>query len=97
MTVLVTGGTGFVGLNVVEQLAAEGHDIVALGHAAPPWHLPEPTRRRAEIVVGDVRSVDALEEALILAERSARFRGNQDDLARIAELRRRVRRDCQHV
>ena len=64
MTVLVTGGTGFVGLNVVERLAAEGYDIVALGHAAPPWHLPEPTRRRAEIVVGDVRSVDALEEAL---------------------------------
>jgi nucleoside-diphosphate-sugar epimerase len=64
MTVLVTGGTGFVGLNVVERLAAEGYDIVALGHAAPPWHLPEAARRRAEIVVGDVRSVDALEEAL---------------------------------
>lgn len=63
MTVLVTGGTGFVGLNIVERLAENGIDVIALGWAAPPWPLPYPTNH-CEIVVGDVRSVEAMESAL---------------------------------
>jgi len=64
MMVLVTGGTGFVGLNIVERLAAQGHDVIALGHAAPPSPLTEPVRRHGEVVIGDVCSLDALEQAL---------------------------------
>src|SRR5215208_6171649 len=64
MMVLVTGGTGFVGLNIVERLAAQGHDVIALGHAAPPSPLTEPVRRLGEVVIGDVCSLDALEQAL---------------------------------
>jgi nucleoside-diphosphate-sugar epimerase len=64
MIVLVTGGTGFVGLNLVERLVEGGHDVIALGHAPPPSRLTEPVRRRAEIAIGDVRSPEALEQAL---------------------------------
>jgi nucleoside-diphosphate-sugar epimerase len=64
MTVLVTGGTGFVGLNLVERLVERGQDVIAFGHAPPPWPLAEPVRQRTKIVIGDVRSLDALERAL---------------------------------
>jgi nucleoside-diphosphate-sugar epimerase len=64
MTVLVSGGTGFIGLNVVERLVERGHDVIALGQAPPPWPLPEATSRRSEIAIGDVRSLEALEQAL---------------------------------
>ncbi len=36
MAVLVTGGTGFVGLNVVEALLERGRSVVVLDRAAPP-------------------------------------------------------------
>jgi nucleoside-diphosphate-sugar epimerase len=64
MIVLVTGGTGFVGLNLVEALAERGHYVVALGHAQPPWRMGDPARQHAEVVIGDVRSLEALEQAL---------------------------------
>lgn len=35
MRVLLTGGTGFVGLNIVSALRRAGHDVVATGHAPP--------------------------------------------------------------
>ncbi|HYC65574.1 MAG TPA: NAD-dependent epimerase/dehydratase family protein, partial [Reyranellaceae bacterium] len=33
--VLVTGGAGFIGLNVVEQLVARGDDVAVVDLAAP--------------------------------------------------------------
>jgi nucleoside-diphosphate-sugar epimerase len=36
MTVLITGGAGFVGLNVAEQLLARGEDVVLFGPSPPP-------------------------------------------------------------
>ncbi|MPY72609.1 MAG: NAD-dependent epimerase/dehydratase family protein, partial [Alphaproteobacteria bacterium] len=41
--ILVTGGAGFVGSHVVDQLADTGHEVVVLdslvahGAADPPW------------------------------------------------------------
>lgn len=36
MTVLITGGTGFVGLNLTEHLRARGESVVLFGPTAPP-------------------------------------------------------------
>ncbi|MGK7871315.1 NAD-dependent epimerase/dehydratase family protein [Falsiroseomonas sp. E2-1-a20] len=36
MKILVTGATGFVGLNIVSALLAQGLEVVGVGHAPPP-------------------------------------------------------------
>jgi nucleoside-diphosphate-sugar epimerase len=63
---LVTGGAGFVGLNVTEALLARGGDVVVFGREAA---LPEPAPRlfarlpgRLEVVQGDVTDPAALRE-----------------------------------
>lgn len=59
--VLVTGGTGFIGSHLVEQLLAEGASVRVLSHyrSHPGLHnleyLPEAARASLEIVRGDVR------------------------------------------
>lgn len=64
--VLVTGGAGFVGLNVTEALLARGDDVVVFGREA----LPEAAARafaplpgRLAVVQGDVRDSAALRAA----------------------------------
>lgn len=63
MAVLVTGGAGFVGLNVVEQLLARGEEVVVFGREA----LPAAAARafgtlpgRLTVVQGDVRDQAAV-------------------------------------
>jgi nucleoside-diphosphate-sugar epimerase len=53
--ILVTGGAGFVGLNVVEQLAARGDAVVVYDLSAPLIAVPYEQ--------GDVTDVDELERA----------------------------------
>jgi dihydroflavonol-4-reductase len=50
---LVTGATGFLGTHLVEQLLAEGHDVVALCHRDGPA-ATELAARGAQIHFGDV-------------------------------------------
>jgi nucleoside-diphosphate-sugar epimerase len=64
--ILVTGGAGFVGLNLVEALLARGEHVVVFGHEAA---LPDPAPAvfarlpgRLELVQGDVRDEAALRE-----------------------------------
>ena len=64
MTVLITGGTGFVGLALAEQLLAEGETCVLFGAAPPPEYLrqrlsADPVR----IALGDARSAADIEAA----------------------------------
>jgi uncharacterized protein YbjT (DUF2867 family) len=62
MTVLVTGGTGFVGSRVVHALRAHGNDVRALvRHPERAGHL---TTLGVELVRGDVTDPESLRAAL---------------------------------
>lgn len=68
MSILITGAAGFIGLNVVAQLLAQGHAVVA--HSLGP--LPDAARAAfarlpgsLALVTGDVRDVDALRDAVV--------------------------------
>jgi nucleoside-diphosphate-sugar epimerase len=76
-TVLVTGGAGFVGLNIVEALLARGEHVVVFGHEAA---LPEPAPRvfaklpgKVEVIQGDVRDGAALRDVFRTRRISAVF------------------------
>ncbi|MCH7232297.1 NAD-dependent epimerase/dehydratase family protein [Glycomyces sp. L485] len=64
MRVLVTGGAGFIGGQIVEQLAARGDQVVVLdslaAHEEPPEHLPD----SVELLVGDLGDERALRRAV---------------------------------
>jgi len=59
MTILVTGATGTVGRNVVEQLAARGAPVRALVRTPEKAHFPA----GVEVAQGDLLDVDALRRA----------------------------------
>tara|TARA_R110000868_G_scaffold411785_1_gene710547 strand:+ start:22244 stop:23107 length:864 start_codon:yes stop_codon:yes gene_type:complete len=60
MTILVTGATGNVGRNVVEQLIARGADVRALARDPAKASLPD----GVDIIEGDLLNVDALRVAM---------------------------------
>jgi len=67
--VLITGGAGFIGAHVANELLAHGYRVRALDSLVPQVHGPE--RRRpdylsndVELLVGDIRDQDALSRAL---------------------------------
>ena len=59
MDVLVTGGTGFVGRNLTQELAKRGHDVTALART-PDEDALHPD---VETAVGDVTAYDSIEPA----------------------------------
>ena len=70
MTVLVTGGAGFIGANVAHQLLVAGEHVRLFDNLSRPgveknvrW-LEESHRGRLDLVVADVRDPDALRRAL---------------------------------
>ena len=62
---LVTGGSGFMGINLVRYLLARGQRVRSLDIA--PFDFPE--RREVETVVGDVRDRAAVDTAMADATR----------------------------
>ena len=59
MKALVTGGGGFLGLYIVEQLRAAGHDVRVFSRG----HYPALTALSVETQQGDLRDVVAVERA----------------------------------
>lgn len=67
MTVLITGGTGFVGLNIAESLARQGMSVVLFDAGAPPEEaIRELSEGGASVqfVQGDIRDRAALDAAI---------------------------------
>ncbi|WP_226010869.1 SDR family oxidoreductase [Halomicrobium salinisoli] len=81
MTVLVTGGAGFIGGHLAERFVADGHDVIVLDNLDPFYHLDikrhtiEVHRETAEsgdgayeFVEGDVRDADLVADLVEQAD-----------------------------
>lgn len=78
MAVLITGGTGFVGLNLAEALLEIGEEIVFFDACEPPRNFLENVvhaRERSRTVVGDVRRVEDIRRAFDAAGITHVFHG----------------------
>lgn len=67
MTVLITGGAGFVGLNIAERLLARGDAVVALDLEPPPAAAREALLRlpgTLRFERGDIRDAGSIADAL---------------------------------
>jgi dTDP-L-rhamnose 4-epimerase len=67
--VLITGGAGFIGSHLADELIAHGYRIRALDCLLPQVHgprgrRPEYLHQSVELIVGDVRDREAVERAL---------------------------------
>ncbi|MCR0982605.1 NAD-dependent epimerase/dehydratase family protein [Roseomonas populi] len=63
MAVLLTGATGFVGLNIAHALLARGEKVVLFAPAPPPEALAGGSLADACFVAGDIRVPDSLDRA----------------------------------
>lgn len=70
MKILLTGGAGFIGQHVLQQLLASGHDVRVLDslrpdvHKGPAWTPPA----AIDFINDDVRNASAIDRALIGVE-----------------------------
>ncbi|HVX40870.1 MAG TPA: NAD-dependent epimerase/dehydratase family protein [Gemmatimonadaceae bacterium] len=67
--VLITGGAGFIGSHVADELLRAGYDVRALDNLSPQVHGPGQRRPDyladdVELMIGDVRDPDAVRRAL---------------------------------
>ena len=67
-TVLITGGAGFIGSHLADELLAHGYRVRALDDLTPQVHgggeRPEYLSSEVELVVGDIRDPDAVARAM---------------------------------
>ncbi len=68
-SVLITGGAGFIGSHLADELLAKGHKVRALDNLSVQVHGPEQQRPAylspdVELLVGDVRDPQAVRKAL---------------------------------
>ncbi len=74
MTILITGGAGFIGTNLAHRLMRDGHDVLVLDDLSRPgvrnnldW-LTQQHGQHLRVTRGDVRDFDAVCEAVARAE-----------------------------
>jgi 3-hydroxyacyl-CoA dehydrogenase len=85
LTVLVTGGTGFLGAYIIKELIEKGHKVRATHrNGTMPFFLPADIREKAEWIACDIRDVIGLEDAMtgvdavIHAAAKVSFAGRKD-------------------
>ena len=66
MRILVTGGAGFIGSTIVDQLVERDHDVVVVDHLHPAAHATKPDylNDRAEYLWCDLRDLDSARGAV---------------------------------
>ena len=69
LRILITGGAGFIGSHLADDLLQAGHSIRVLDSLSPQVHgqncrRPSYLSRDAELIVADIRSADAVRGAL---------------------------------
>jgi dTDP-L-rhamnose 4-epimerase len=68
MQILITGGAGFIGSHLADELVARGHHVRALDIISPQVHgsvdRPEYLNAEVELVRGDVRNADVVRRSL---------------------------------
>ncbi|HEY4216008.1 MAG TPA: NAD-dependent epimerase/dehydratase family protein [Gemmatimonadaceae bacterium] len=64
MKALVTGGAGFIGSNLVLQLARDGHEVVILDNLSSGYASNVKAIPGTELIVGDIRDADAVGRAM---------------------------------
>jgi dTDP-L-rhamnose 4-epimerase len=67
--ILITGGAGFIGAHVANELLAHGHTVRALDNLVPQVHGPQRQRPsylnpEVELMVGDIRDPETVSRAL---------------------------------
>lgn len=67
--ILITGGAGFIGSHLADELLAQGHKVRVLDNLLPQVHGPQARRPEyldpeAELLVGDVRDAAAVRKSL---------------------------------
>lgn len=67
--ILITGGAGFIGSHVADELIRCGHRVRALDALSPQvhrsgWERPSYLNDDVELVLGDIKSADVVERAL---------------------------------
>lgn len=69
MMILVTGGAGFIGSFIVDELVKRGHDVMVFDNLDSQVHpnskLPEYFNKKARFIEGDVRDYDILKKAVL--------------------------------
>jgi len=69
MRILITGGAGFIGSHLADDLLHRGHEVRALDNLSPQVHGPDAVRpayldSQIELARGDVRDAAAVRRAL---------------------------------
>ncbi|MBN1521713.1 MAG: SDR family NAD(P)-dependent oxidoreductase [Candidatus Aureabacteria bacterium] len=68
MRILVTGGAGFIGSFIVDELVKKGHSVRIFDSLDPQVHphgkAPEWLNKNSEFIQGDVRDYDSLKKAV---------------------------------
>lgn len=62
MKILVTGGSGFIGGHVVDNLLAKGHEVILFDHTG------KGKKKNVQLFYGDVRDYTAVSEAVALSD-----------------------------
>ena len=64
MKILVTGGAGFIGSHLVEQLVQLNHSVVVLDNLLRGNKLPKEVEDKIEMHVGDVRHIEVVSQCM---------------------------------